>query len=551
MKVVVLGGYGVFGSRLATLLCRDGHTVWAAGRHPEKAQMLVAEIGAQPMAVDLHGAPEAIFDPAPDVVVDAAGPFRACGDDPYAIPRLCLEHGADYLDLSDDAGFTSGLAALDEQARACGRRLLSGASSVPGISSAAVVDLSRDLDDVLVIDTSILPGNRAPRGRSVIASIVEQIGTPVRVWRGGMWRDQRCWSDPRRVRLARDMVRTAYFIEVPDIRLFPGLLRARSVVFRAGMELRVLNAGLRALAAIRRIHPFAVTPRRARLLQACADVFRPFGSDRGGMCVAVVGQRGDQTRLRTWRLVAEGGSGPYIPAVVARGLIDRMNQIGPGARPCLAELSLSEITAAMADLDVTTSYDEQSRQTLFQAALADRWSLLPPAVQALHSVQDMESFSGTAEVIRGSSWIARLAARIFGFPHAAEHVPVTVTKIRTDRGEIWQRDFDGRIFQSYCSPSSLPYRYRERFGPFNYEQDLPVDNGCMYLTVRRGWFLGMPIPRALLPGSDSREYADNGVFHFDVGLLAPLGGGLIVRYRGWLKPDRASPRGNTRSQSES
>ncbi|MFV0409911.1 MAG: NAD-dependent epimerase/dehydratase family protein [Paracoccus sp. (in: a-proteobacteria)] len=32
MKVLVIGGYGVFGSRLARLLLRDGHRVTIAGR---------------------------------------------------------------------------------------------------------------------------------------------------------------------------------------------------------------------------------------------------------------------------------------------------------------------------------------------------------------------------------------------------------------------------------------------------------------------------------------------------------------------------------------
>ena len=67
----------------------------------------------------------------------------------------------------------------------------------------------------------------------------------------------------------------------------------------------------------------------------------------------------------------------------------------------------------------------------------------------------------------------------------------------------------------------------------------------MHLPVRRGWCLGIPIPRALLPWSDSREFAVDGRFHFDVALGAPLGGGLIVRYRGTVTPDRqaASPAG--------
>jgi Domain of unknown function (DUF4166) len=59
----------------------------------------------------------------------------------------------------------------------------------------------------------------------------------------------------------------------------------------------------------------------------------------------------------------------------------------------------------------------------------------------------------------------------------------------------------------------------------------------LHLWVLRGWFLGIPIPRLLLPRSESREFELDGAFHFDVALLAPLGGGLIVRYRGTVSPD--------------
>ena len=136
MKVAVLGGYGVFGARLCELLLRDGHDVLIVGRHFESARALAERIGGRPMAVNIRKAPETIFKSSPDVVVDAVGPFHDYGSDPYVIPRLCLRHGADYLDLSDSADFTAGLSALDAQARESGRRLLSGASSVPGISSA-------------------------------------------------------------------------------------------------------------------------------------------------------------------------------------------------------------------------------------------------------------------------------------------------------------------------------------------------------------------------------------------------------------------------------
>jgi hypothetical protein len=307
------------------------------------------------------------------------------------------------------------------------------------------------------------------------------------------------------------------------------------------MELGLLNTALRGFGVLRRRWPFKVTMRRARLLHWLAYLFLAFGTDRGGMRVAVVGRRGRTVNRREWRLIAGAGDGPYIPAVAARALIRRMEAVPPGARPCLAEATLAEIEAAMSDLSVTTASGDTPYPTLFQSALADRWAALPPEVQALHSVQDVESFSGTARVTRGTSIIARFAAWFFGFPPAAGNVPVTVTKTRTGSGEIWERNFDGRVFRSYCTPASEPYRYRERFWLFNYEQDLPVEGACMRLPVRRGWFLGVPLPQILLPGSDSREYASDGAFHFDVALSAPLGGGLIVRYRGQLWPDARRP----------
>lgn len=221
MKVVILGGYGVFGSRLAILAVRDGHKVWLAGRSLDKARAAEKDIGAEALEVDFQDDPSPIFRLAPDVVIDAAGPFQAYGTDPFRIPRLCIRHGVDYFDLADDGVFVAGIGELDSEAKDAGRRVLSGASSVPGLSSVVAGALTAGFDELHLIDTAILPGNKAPRGRSVIASIVGQVGTPSPVWRGDMWRDLRCWTDRRRIRLKKGIERSAYFIDVPDIGLFP------------------------------------------------------------------------------------------------------------------------------------------------------------------------------------------------------------------------------------------------------------------------------------------------------------------------------------------
>lgn len=536
MRIVILGGYGVFGSRLAELLVRDGHEVVISGRDEASLADLAQRLNCQYRVLDHRRDPAAIFAIAPEVVVDAAGPFQGYGVDPYVIPRLCLEHGVDYLDLSDDAAFTQGISQLDAQARSSQRRLLSGVSSVPGISSVVAAELCDGLDEVLLIDCAILPGNRAPRGTSVIASIVGQLGTASQVWRGGQWRSQPCWGDACRIELAPDLIRSARFIEVPDIRLFPAFFRARSVIFRAGLELGVLNQAMVLVAALRRRWPFAITPKVANAVRWMANLLLPFGTDRGGMRVRVVGRSGEQTLRREWRLIAEQGDGPYIPTVMARTLLRNLQRVPPGARACLAEASRAEVEAAMADLAISFAQDETPQPALIQAALAEQWQQLPPAVQAIHDVQDIEQFSGTAQVTRGGSLIARLAGGLSGFPPAAERVALTVSKTRSEAGEVWQRNFAGRVMRSQVTPAAGG-RIRERFGPFTYELDLLVEDGCLRFQVRRGWLLGVPLPRFMLAASDSREYVEDGILHFDVTLGAPLGGGLMVRYRGQLRPD--------------
>ena len=255
------------------------------------------------------------------------------------------------------------------------------------------------------------------------------------------------------------------------------------------------------------------------------------------MRVRVVGLLDGKPVRREWRLVAEGGDGPYIPAVAARAVIRTLDQIATGARPCLAEVSRAEIEAAMADLRVSTEMEESPAPTLFESALGEHWQELPEEIKTLHSVQDLESFSGEATVQRGASPLAQLIGWMFRFPPSCEKTEVIVKKTRTDDGEIWQRCFGKRSFRSYCTPSLQTCQICERFSVFNFELNLVVDKSSLGFTVNRGWLLGIPLPQFLLPVSNSLEYVEDDKFCFDVALTAPLGIGLIVRYVGHLTAD--------------
>lgn len=531
MKVLILGGYGVFGERLARLLVRDGHEVTVAGRDAVKAQRLADELGCAALRMDRRTDLHLLA--GHQVVVDAAGPFHAYGDDPYRLPRAAIAAGLHYLDLADNAAFCAGIAALDAEARAAGVCVLSGLSSVPALSSAAVRALSGD-EVPQVIDTAILPGNRSPRGVSVMTSILSQVGLPMQVWRGGRWTRATGWSEPRRYRLPGGLVRQGWQIEVPDQVLFPAHFGARSVQFRAGLELAVMRYGLAVFAALRRWFRVPVTPLVVRGFKLAADLLAPFGSGRGGMSVMVIVAQ----ERRFWRLLAEDADGPFIPSVATRALLRRA-ALPVGARPALEAITLAEAEAAMSDLRVRMERVIEPALPLFARVLGADFETLPEAIRASHQTADVSHWRGRASVQRGEDLWSRFLARLFGFPPQSEDVAVEVTKTVTAKGETLQRRFGSSIFRSRLAPSDQGMT--ESFGPFTFLLGLKAEAGALHYPVISGRFGPLPLPHWLLPVSIAREQVIDGRFCFDVKILAPVTRGLLVHYRGWLA--EAGPEG--------
>ncbi|MGB5557082.1 MAG: DUF4166 domain-containing protein [Paracoccaceae bacterium] len=526
MKVLLLGGTGVFGSRLARLLVRDGHAVTIAARNLAAAQTLAQELQCAAQQIDRDGDLQGFA--GHEVLVDAAGPFHAYGVDPYRLARAALAAGMHYLDLSDNAAFCAGITALDAEARAAGLCVISGLSSVPALSSAAVRSLAGE-SAPRVIDSAILPGNRSPRGLSVMASILSQAGRPMRVWRGGAWTQATGWSDPQSYRLPDGLIRQGWQIEVPDLALFPAHFGAETVLFRAGLELAVMRYGLWAFAALRRWLPIPINRPVLLGFKTAADLLAPFGSGRGGMSVMViVGQE-----QRWWRLLAEDGDGPFIPAIAARALL-RRGALPAGARPALEAITLEEAEAAMADLRVRTDRMSEPFLPIFPRILGTAFESLSEAIRATHQTADISRWQGYASVHRGTSLWSRLLGRIFGFPPAGDRLPVEVIKTVTEKGETWRRRFGTRVFGSRLSATSQGMS--ESFGPFTFLLGLRVQNGELHYPVKAGRLGLVPLPYWMLPISDAREYETDGRFHFDVKLRAPLTRDLLVHYQGALSP---------------
>jgi hypothetical protein len=547
--VLVIGGYGVFGGRLAMrLVANRALDVIVAGRTASKAAAFCVQNGGRPAQFDVSAADlnAKIAALAPRIIIDAAGPYQAYDEAPYRLAKAAIACGAHYLDLSDDAGFTMGISQLDGAARAAGVSAVSGVSSVPALSSAVAAELIDGLSDVHVIESRILPGNKAPRGRSVIAAILAQAGQPMRMWRGRRWQTVPGWSHRKHAALTIDGTppikgRWASFIGAPDLELFPEAFKARSVMFRAGLDLKLMHGGLAAFAKLAQWRVMRSLVPLTGLLKWAADWLEPFGSDRGGMTVQVKGVDHQGGAVdRTWTLIAEDGDGPHIPAIPAAIMVRKIlaGEVQVGARAALAEFSLDEAEAELATLKVKMAQTRHDAPLVFQEALGPAFDALPPELRDLHTVLDRRIWTGKARITRGKGLIAGLAALIGGFPAAGENIDVQVVQDADPNGEVWTRFFGKTKFKSHLTrKSNWPAGHiRERFGLMNFEIALEANGETLAYPVTRGWCLGLPLPRFILPQSETVEFVDDkGRANFDVTITMPIGG-VVVTYQGWLEP---------------
>ena len=146
MKILLIGGYGTFGSRLCQLLSNKSQlTVLIAGRSLENAEKFCRDQTNSlakliPFYFDRNqlDVETRLRSIQPNLVIDATGPFQSYGNDPYRIVRACLATSTNYLDLADSSQFVRDIKQFDEQAKSKNIYGLSGVSTVPGLTAVVV-----------------------------------------------------------------------------------------------------------------------------------------------------------------------------------------------------------------------------------------------------------------------------------------------------------------------------------------------------------------------------------------------------------------------------
>jgi len=359
-SVLVMGGYGFFGKRVAEALAQDPtQRVLVGGRHLAKARSTTSDLGlpaACAIAIDANDPQLAsrLAELGVQTIIHTAGPFQ---DQDYTVARAAIRARANYVDLADGRRFVSGIEKLNKEAIAAGVTVISGASSVPGLSSAVVAKYLPRFATLHSLELGISSGARAP-GLATVKGIFGYLGKPFMRWRNGAWETTHGWLDLRRHEFPAPIgFRWMGSCDVPDLELFPKHHPTlRTVTFHAGFASAIGHLLLWSMALAVKHRLMRSASVFAGPLNHLSRWLEPLVSDKGGMFVRLRGlnQAGIPAAC-TWHVIATKNHGPYIPCGAAIALARKLSAQGSlprGAMPCIGLLTVEEYLAPLGGLSV-------------------------------------------------------------------------------------------------------------------------------------------------------------------------------------------------------
>jgi hypothetical protein len=357
MKVLILGGYGNFGKRIARLLTRKGIAVIIAGRDGSKAAALVKALPAELTEVAAFDAKSDLLSQLailkPRVVINTCGPFQNAD---YGIAQTCIASGVHYIDLADGRDFVTSITQLDADAKQRRVAVISGASTVPALSSAVIERFLPQFSGIDSLEFGITPGQKAERGLATTQGILSYVGKKLKPCAGYEtrygWQDLYLQSYPE---IGRRWMANC---DVPDLDLLPAKYSIGRIRFSAGMELSVIHFGLWLASWGVRLRLPIDLPKQAPALLKASNWFDVIGSANGGMHIILKGQDSSSRPVtKRWFIIARDGDGPYIPTVPAVVLAAKIISgafVRTGAMPCAGLITLQEYLDELAHLKIRT-----------------------------------------------------------------------------------------------------------------------------------------------------------------------------------------------------
>jgi hypothetical protein len=313
--VVILGGYGVFGTHVARSLAGYGIPVIVAGRDRGRAKYLAAELGPAHGFTHVDLTDSRTIAPAirdASVVIHCAGPYRS-GD--RTVLQACLDQGCHYVDINDNRAYLATVLADHDKFASRGLFAAAGCSSLPAISGALAIHARAGLSaSPQCVRVTLFIGNNNPKGAAAVTSMMMGLGRTIHVPQGTLHGGRH----PELVSLPHFGNRTVVAFESPEYDLFPSLLGTREVRVKVGFEMALAT---RMMTLLARAGP-RWGRRTANILIRCSSLFRRVGCS-GGVVQTELFDAGGMSRRSALFGASDGQRMAALPAaLVARALCE-------------------------------------------------------------------------------------------------------------------------------------------------------------------------------------------------------------------------------------
>ena len=360
-RVLIIGGYGNFGKYISSVLAKDSSIqLIIAGRNPEKGECLIRTMA-------YSNKPEIVFldinelrvtgfkDIGPDIVIHTSGPYQSQG---YEVAEVCIEYGCHYIDLADAREFVSNISLLDAHATQAGVHIISGASSVPTLTSAIIDEYISEFEVLREVDYAISSAQLTNQGLATTQAILSYVGKEFLSLVSGKDSIIHGWQGLRFRRFWGLNLRALGNCNVPDLSLFPERYPSlETIKFQAGIESKIQHVGLFGLSWFVRIGLVNSLYPLAQLLLKISRWFDVIGTNNSGFYMKLIGMGSDRKHKEVlFEILAQEGDGlfiPCIPSILLTKKLVRSELSGAGASPCVGFLSLQEYLCAFKDLNIS------------------------------------------------------------------------------------------------------------------------------------------------------------------------------------------------------
>lgn len=359
-RVLIIGGYGNFGSFIASRLApEDNIQLVIAGRDEEKARNYASKLQAknkpESARIDINnGFAKSLSSIKPNVVIHTSGPYQGQS---YHVAEACIHQGCHYIDLADARSFVAGIIQLDKQAKEKGVLICSGASSVPCLTSAVIDKYKGEFHKLEKIEYAIATAQLTNRGLATTEAGLSYAGKPFKTLINGKMKDVYGWADLKFRKFWKLGLRPIGSCDIPDLEIFPQRYPdLKTICFGGGLELKILHIILFLLSWLVRLRILPSLQPAANIMLKISFLFDSIGKDNSGFYMSMFGiDENGKSKQVDFEIVARHGDGLYIPSIPSILMAKKFanGQITEtGAKPCLDIITLDEYLEALGELDI-------------------------------------------------------------------------------------------------------------------------------------------------------------------------------------------------------